>query len=520
MTNRTFRGLMTFTAVFAAVACAFAAEKKLDNVHWNQTFPYNSYFLQCSAMPNGSAFASDYAGRHPVGCVQTAYAQVVAYHEWPAIIDDEYDAYGAFDANANTYVYVPRFRVSGHEPIDWDLLKNGSKANERFCFEMGRVNSLVAAFAFPLFSAGGTASTVSCPHYNPWFETVTHYGNPAEAGPSRDELFAAVKDSIDAGLPVAAGFQSAQGTHAVVLQGYRMDDSSGKVTDLWANLGWGGSGDVWSSYALSPAVGKNNSVVGCFPMHAPRKMVQLAPISAVAAPQPTIRWFAPKYWAPQIERFAVGIAKAEETVRDWCDPFTRIVTQWPTAIMCGGADKDDETHPQTIFKVQNGELQCYMPFDPRYYEWPDTFVATENTVLDFESNVSFTDRTHAEIQIKIANQPWRRLFDLNEGGIYDMTGGAGWLRHVVAVENIAGQPFKIRLAMSRYMRGSSNEYLWKFRNFGLKSVRTFAAPAVSMVDARAREMKLESLTAERPLRGDHRPTLWARAFTDSKSVEG
>ena len=79
MTNKTVQGRVAFATILATAACAFAGvtnETQLDNVNWNQTSPWEDY------LPKGE---SDNASS---GCVPTAYAQLMAYHEWPAIIDD------------------------------------------------------------------------------------------------------------------------------------------------------------------------------------------------------------------------------------------------------------------------------------------------------------------------------------------------------------------------------------------------------------------------------------------------
>lgn len=49
-------------------------------VKWGQYTPYNNNMFECSMM-----------GRAPAGCVPTAMAQIMSYHEWPLFIDQSSD---------------------------------------------------------------------------------------------------------------------------------------------------------------------------------------------------------------------------------------------------------------------------------------------------------------------------------------------------------------------------------------------------------------------------------------------
>ena len=86
MAIKTIKGITAFTTILATAACAFAGvvnEVKLDNVNWNQVNPWED-FLPKGETANTSA-----------GCVPTAYAQLMAYHEWPAIVDDTVIGHGS-----------------------------------------------------------------------------------------------------------------------------------------------------------------------------------------------------------------------------------------------------------------------------------------------------------------------------------------------------------------------------------------------------------------------------------------
>lgn len=488
MTNRRIiKGIVAFTTIFATAACAFAEvtnETKLDNVNWNQVNPWED-FLPKGETANTSA-----------GCVPTAYSQLMAYHEWPAIIDDTVIGHGAMSPESGTYIYRQDFNTPVYTKVDWNAMKN-DRYSTRGEFECGRLMAIVGAYSFPVYAVGGTASTVTCPHFNPWYGDFVYYTNPlsSEEGweKARTELFAAVKNSIEAKLPVCAGFQSTQGPHAIVIQGYHEKDD---VPEAFCNLGWGGSSNGWTSYNTNPS-GKSYALTGVFVNHAPRKMVQVEPLPAVSGANLSLKWYAPKFWkelAPtgkRITGYRVEIAAANTSVTDWTDDFGKLKQTYHLKSMCdGGATTEGGvTHMKDVIKIEKGEdggnqLWMYNCPDPRYYEWPETWIATANSELDFKGLVEYTENMDGLLQIKVANGPWTTLLDLTEGGKTDRSAGE-WKDYRVELGDFANKPFKLRLYVARKMRGEFNHWSWKFKNWTLKSVRTFASPSVSTVAASA-----------------------------------
>ncbi len=469
--------LVTAVQVFAGIT----NETTLDNVNWNQTSPWEDY------LPKGE---SDNASS---GCVPTAYAQLMAYHEWPAIIDDTVLGHAAIGVDSGTYIYRQDFSTPVYTKIDWNAMKN-ERYTTRGSFECGRLLSIIGAYSFPIYTVGATASTVSCPHFNPWYGDFVYYNNPlsSEEGweEKRGELFAAIKNSIEANLPLSAGFQSSQGPHAIVVQGYREKDG---VPEAYCNLGWGGSSNGWTSYNTDPT-GKSYSLTGVYANHAPRKMAQIEPMSAVSPMSLTIKWYAPKYWkelapvANRITGYQVEIAAANQNANDWTDDFSKLKQTYHLKSMCDGGSSTEGgvTHLKDVIKLErvDGEntLQLYNCPDPRFYEWPETWVATENSKLDFKGLVEFTENMDGFVQIKVANGPWQNLYDLTEGGMRDKSPGE-WKDYSISLAELKDKPFKLRIYVARRMRGEYNHWSWKFKAWSLKSVKTFAFPSISKVDA-------------------------------------
>ena len=490
MTNKTVQGRVAFATILATAACAFAGvtnETQLDNVNWNQTSPWEDY------LPKGE---SDNASS---GCVPTAYAQLMAYHEWPAIIDDTVLGHAAIGVDSGTYVYRQDFNTPVYTKLDWKEMKE-NRQSTRGSFECGRLMTVVGAYSFPIYTVGATASTVSCPHFNPWYGDFVYYNNPleSEAGGAakRDELFAVVKSSIGEKLPLCAGFQSSAGPHAIVLQGYRENDG---VPEAYCNLGWGGPSNGWTSRNTDPTA-KSYALTGIFAKHAPRKMVQVEPLPAVSPTSLSIRWHAPKYWkelAPDGKRitgYQVEIAAANAEATTWTDDFSALKQECLLKSMCDGGSSTEGgvTHLKDVIKLEKGEagenqLWLYNCPDPRYYEWPETWVATESSTLKFAGLVEYTENMDGFVQAKVANGPWQNLYDLTEKGACDKSPGA-WKDYSISLAAFKEKPVKLRLYVARRMRGEYNHWSWKFRNWELENVRTFGKPSVSTVSSPTVEM--------------------------------
>lgn len=484
MIIRIIKSHIFLTTILMIAAQAFAGitnETTLDNVNWNQVNPWED-FLPKGETANTSA-----------GCVPTAYAQLMAYHEWPAIIDDTVIGHGALSPESGTYIYRQDFSTPVYTKVDWDAMKK-DRFSARGEFECGRLMAVVGAYSFPVYAVGGTASTVTCPHFNPWYGDFVYYTNPLSSEESwqdkRTELFAAVKKSIEAKLPLCAGFQSSQGPHAIVIQGYHEKDG---VPEAYCNLGWGGASNGWTSYNTNPS-GKSYALTGIFANHAPRKMAQIEPLPAVSGMNLTLKWYAPKYWkelAPEGKRitgYQVEIAAANTSATDWADDFSCLKQTYHLKSMCdGGATTEGGvTHTKDVIKIEKvdggNQLWLYNCPDPRYYEWPETWIATDSSELEFKGLVEYTENMDGLLQVKVANGPWTTLYDLTEGGKTDRTAGE-WKDYRISLADFANKPIKLRIYVARRMRGEFNHWSWKFKNWALKSVKTFGTPSISKVVA-------------------------------------
>jgi hypothetical protein len=81
---------------------------------WDQNSPYNS---QCPAVPSGTGDAY-YGYRAPVGCVQTAYAQIMNFHSWPPRGNGSHTYTDASGSLGGTH------SADFSDPYDWARMQN------------------------------------------------------------------------------------------------------------------------------------------------------------------------------------------------------------------------------------------------------------------------------------------------------------------------------------------------------------------------------------------------------------
>ncbi|MDE6378113.1 MAG: C10 family peptidase, partial [Duncaniella sp.] len=210
----------------ARIASRAADEKKeLSTAAWSQEGPFNSMI----------------PGKPLVGCVGTAMATIMKYHQWPSA------GTGSFDG--------VDFGVS----YDWSSMRTDN-------YRSGYTQSEGDAVATLMYHAsksidtrydmsGSSAYEVRVPAaLSTYFgyDPGVSYKKRSEVG-SQAEWDKIVKDEIDAGRPVLYCGQDVTAGHAFVCDGY-----DGEY--LHFNWGWGGAGNgYFLSTALNPTVSRTHS---------------------------------------------------------------------------------------------------------------------------------------------------------------------------------------------------------------------------------------------------------------------
>lgn len=159
---------------------------------------------------------------YPCGCVATAMAQIVRYHQYPA------------SYNWSAMPLVP----------DQNISLAQRQAIGGLCFDAAEAVDTVYG---PLSSVGSQASLSSADAH---MQSTLEYSNSIYSAdpPVGAVLNNMMNANLDAGLPVLLGLYGPAGGHSVVCDGYGYDS-----TTLYhhLNMGWSGRYDLW--YAL-PAV--------------------------------------------------------------------------------------------------------------------------------------------------------------------------------------------------------------------------------------------------------------------------
>ena len=226
----------------------------LIQTRWNQDEPYNNLTPYYSNDPNDGheIYSQTYKDGYmhcATGCVATAMAQVMKFHEWPtettdAIPEEEYWWTNAgidlprlpettFEWNNMLPVYVQNVQ-NGYTQAEGDAVAKlmqycGYSVEMNYGSQSGSNTQNVAYALEYYFGYNETTRYVSRNHY------------------SYENWIAMIYNELQQGRPVVYGGASAGGGHEFVCDGYQGEDY------FHINWGWGGeSDDYFKLSALNP----------------------------------------------------------------------------------------------------------------------------------------------------------------------------------------------------------------------------------------------------------------------------
>ena len=206
---------------------------------WNQDAPYNN---MCPML---------YGRRTYTGCVATAMAQVMNYHEWPV-------------RGTGSHKYTDKEGCGqelsanfGETSYRWDLMLDTYDANSSQESQDAVATLMyhcgVSVDMTYMQQASGALSG------NAAQALVQYFGYPADVQilsrdyRTYDEWITLIKNEIDAGRPVLFGAQSTAGGHEFVIDGYNTDGY------FHVNWGWGGNSD---NYFLIATLNPDDQGIG------------------------------------------------------------------------------------------------------------------------------------------------------------------------------------------------------------------------------------------------------------------
>jgi hypothetical protein len=378
---------------------------------WNQNNPYN---LLCPDDPAGSQY---YDYRVAVGCVPTAFAQVLAFHRWPV-----------HGSGTRTYIDDSGSITGMHSAVfsdsyDWDLMQDEYNAWDT---DVEPAMEAVAELMFELgvaceanYESGGTGAS-------PWklAERLADYFyfESCETHASESELIAPLEADLRAGFPCTVSIPG----HSIVADGLMVDAG---VTTYHINYGWGGSNNGWwpadniAGDALQSGVTSLRPQLLAFP--------RANSVSGEAGGSVELNWILPKRRETEADKLT--ILRLEQQVGNWqtdCSEITGANSGWE--VISGGRSGDG------WYVDKSG---------------PATLTLNEIFVPDASAQLTFSQFARLYISvfsIEVSTNGWESsdtlysTFDSNADQIYE----SSWSSHAVSLAAYAGQQLQLRFILS------------------------------------------------------------------------
>ncbi len=202
----------------------------LMTAHWHQGAPYNNY------CPMGDG------GRCVVGCVATAAAMILDYHEWPPYGNGIARYYWQGDESCGGSTAGGYLTVNLDNNYDWpnitDYTSPSGPIAERNA--VAELNYEVGVAYRMHYGRCGSGAYVFdgldvFPDYFRYKDSVVRINRP---GLTKQQWFSYIRQDIDDSLPIAYRITG----HAIVSDGYRVIDG---LDQHHLNYGWNSSHTTW-----------------------------------------------------------------------------------------------------------------------------------------------------------------------------------------------------------------------------------------------------------------------------------
>jgi hypothetical protein len=210
---------------------------------------------------------------YPCGCVATAMAQLMRYHQWPTegigrgpayfYMDGENTLYGPWPLLGGDNVGGPYMWADMPENPEMGISDEQRRAIGRLCHDAG----MAAHMNYGMPTQNGPASGAWMWDAGIALRKPFKYGNVVIGGREKPwstgrftidlRFYNMVNSNLDAGCPVLFAIEAPGSAHAIVCDGYGFSYAT-QYHHL--NMGWSGYGDVW--YEL-PSVLEYSAVTSC-----------------------------------------------------------------------------------------------------------------------------------------------------------------------------------------------------------------------------------------------------------------
>ena len=221
----------------------------LNNTMWGQGDPYNRL---CPTTNEG--------GRCVTGCVATAMAQVMAYHQWP------FCGQGRISYQSQKNAIMVDLDLSQH-PLHWDKMLSTYIQGKYSSEEANAVAELMAGCGASVFMDYGTDASGAFQHDMPK-ALVRNFGYDPDGAFLQREMFSTPEwhriliNELEEGRPVNyAGQSPTDYGHSFVIDGYQQ----GNYIYPYYHLNWGWNGSCDGYYLLTnllPTDNRGNMAIG------------------------------------------------------------------------------------------------------------------------------------------------------------------------------------------------------------------------------------------------------------------
>jgi len=234
----------TDSVTVAAASSSTVSDVRVDPMvqsRWNQSTVWNGSayvaVFNYYTPPNAAGSASNYVA----GCVATAWAQIMRFHQWPTA------AVGTTSFTISVDGVSQQRALRGGDgaggAYDWGnmVLVPGRTVTAAQAQAIGALLHDAGVANNMAYASGGSGAYI----HTSSIKNVFHFASGvASASGNLTDVLLALRTNLDAGLPVAVSIFTTPATsgHEVVCDGYGYN-----LGTLYhhLNLGWGGAYDAW-----------------------------------------------------------------------------------------------------------------------------------------------------------------------------------------------------------------------------------------------------------------------------------
>jgi hypothetical protein len=373
---------------------------------WNQTNPYNTH------LPVVAGALSGYDGRAPVGCVATAYSQILNFHRWPV------RGWGGHSYSDSSGPVTGTHSVTFDTEYDWDNMLPGysafgSNPPEAAAAVSKLMWDLVVAKEANIEADGTSAVTLFLGQ-----QLNRHHYMEVPSKPSSGAE-TSLQAELQAGYPAVVEIPG----HAVVADGL---DISGATTLYHIQYGWGGTNDGWFAASAIPGGGLTAVIVGIRPSLMP--FATEGPVSAPANQSATLSRILPREREDELQ--ALRLHQRETLSGTW---NADLVGQPHIEAMDWNV-VEDATRGSVYFAGRTGPATLLLN---------ETFVPTASSTLSFWMKYRLAGTTlHVEVSNN-GGQSYTSIFQRNNS-----SATPSWTQYSVPLSSYAGQTIHLRFFLS------------------------------------------------------------------------